>query len=188
MKAGDTILLHAAAGGVGLIAVAMGQAARPARHRHRLHRGKGRAGDGAWLRRDHLLPPRGRADAGQGADRRRRRHDRVRHGRQGHVRRLAEVAEAARRAGRLRHRLRALPADRRAAAGDPGLGLFHRGRRWPTISPIRPSAPSLSGALFDHVAERPHQDRDQPALRAGRRGRRPIATLKQGRRRARRSS
>ena len=34
MKAGDTILLHAAAGGVGLIAVAMGQAPRPSRHRH----------------------------------------------------------------------------------------------------------------------------------------------------------
>ena len=40
MKAGDTILLHAAAGGVGPDRIAMGQAARPARHRHGLDRSR----------------------------------------------------------------------------------------------------------------------------------------------------
>ena len=50
MKAGDTILLHAAAGGVGLIAIAMGEAAWAARHRHGLDRSEGRAGQGTWLR------------------------------------------------------------------------------------------------------------------------------------------
>ena len=57
MKSGDTVLLHAAAGGVGLIAVQWAKllglrvigTVSIAR--------KGRNRQGAWLRRDHLLSP-----------------------------------------------------------------------------------------------------------------------------------
>ena len=169
--------------------LAMGEAARPARHRHRLDRGQGRAGDGAWLRRDHLLPPRGRAPTRvTRTDRRRGRHHRLRHRRQGHVRRLAEVAEAARRAGRLRHRLRARSRRSTRCSWRSRDRSISRVPRWPTIIADPAERAELAEALFDHVASGPHQDRDQPALRRSRTRPRRTATSKQARRRARRSS
>ena len=42
LKAGDTCLVHAAAGGIGLLLCAAGQDARRHRDRHRLHRREGR--------------------------------------------------------------------------------------------------------------------------------------------------
>jgi NADPH2:quinone reductase len=44
IRDGDTVLVHAAAGGVGLLLSADGQDARRARHRHRFDRGEGSAG------------------------------------------------------------------------------------------------------------------------------------------------
>ena len=88
MKSGDTILLHAAAGGVGLIAVAMGEAARPAGHRHGVDAGKGRRSPEAHGCDEIIFyRQRRRRRARSGTDGRRRRDDGVRHRGQGHVRR-----------------------------------------------------------------------------------------------------
>ena len=46
---------------------AVGEAARPARHRHRFIARKGRSRQGAWLRRDHLLSPGRRRRRGSGS-------------------------------------------------------------------------------------------------------------------------
>ena len=72
MKAGDTILLHAAAGGVGLIAVQWAKllGLRVIGTVSTLRKGRDR--QGAWLRRDHLLPPGRRRDARSRTDGRRR--------------------------------------------------------------------------------------------------------------------
>ena len=67
--------------------VAVGEAARPHRHRHRLDRGEGRRCPRPRLRSRHRLPARGRREARARADRRRRRAGRLRQRRQGHLRR-----------------------------------------------------------------------------------------------------
>ncbi len=63
VKAGDTILLHAAAGGVGLILSPMGQASRRHRDRHRRQRRQSKARQSPWLRPHHRLYPRGLREA-----------------------------------------------------------------------------------------------------------------------------
>ena len=63
VKAGDTILLHAAAGGVGLILEPMGEASRRHRDRHRRQRREGKARQGPWLRPHHRLYARGFREA-----------------------------------------------------------------------------------------------------------------------------
>ena len=106
--------------------LAMGEAAGPARDRHRFDRSQGRAGEGARLRRDHLLPPRrrGRARASELTDG------------EG-VTTVFDTVGKDTFEGSLKSLKRRgvlvgcgtasgpVPADRRAAAGDPGLGLFH---------------------------------------------------------------
>ena len=57
VKRGDTILLHAAAGGVGLIFLQWAQAARRHRHRHRVERREGRGRARPRLRARHRLQP-----------------------------------------------------------------------------------------------------------------------------------
>ena len=142
MKAGDTILLHAAAGGVGLIASqwakllglrVIGTVSTEAKAE--LAKAHG-CDEIIFYRREDVAERVKELTGGEGVT------HRLRHGRQGHLRRFAEVAQAARRAGRLRHRLGPVPADRRAAAGDPGLGLFHASGARRLTSPTRPSAPS----------------------------------------------
>ena len=92
VQPGDTILCHAAAGGVGLI---VGQWAK--------HLGAtviGTAGSaekvgtcqGAWLRSRHQLPQRGFRRQGQGNRRRRQMRGGLRFGRQGHVSRLPRLS------------------------------------------------------------------------------------------------
>jgi NADPH2:quinone reductase len=56
-KAGDSILLHAAAGGGRAHRLAMGAAAGPDGDRHRLHRREGRRGARARLHPHHQLQP-----------------------------------------------------------------------------------------------------------------------------------
>ena len=136
LKAGDTILLHAAAGGVGLIVsqwakilglTVIGTVSTEAKAEVARAHGC-----------DHVInyAPRRRREARARADGRRRRVGRLRQRRQGHVRRLARFAEAARAARVRGHGLGPDPADRRDAAGDQGLACSSRGRRSPTTSPI----------------------------------------------------
>ncbi len=54
MKAGDTVLIHAAAGGGGSILVQWAKAPRRQRHRHRRLRGQGRASP-AGIGADHVI-------------------------------------------------------------------------------------------------------------------------------------
>ena len=66
VKKGDTVLFHAAAGGVGLIACQWAQGARRHGDRHGRLRRKGGARQGAWLRPCDRLHARGFRRAGQG--------------------------------------------------------------------------------------------------------------------------
>ena len=187
MKAGDTILLHAAAGGVGLIAVQWAKLLGLRVIGTVSTEEKAAIATGARLRRNHLLSPRKCCRAGQGADRRRRRHHRLRHGRQGHVRRLAEVAEAPRRAGRLRHRVRARSRRSTRCSWPSRARSISRGRRWPTISPIRRSAPSCRAPCSTISPAAGSRSRSTSGT-SWRTPRRRIAISRQGRRPARRSS
>ena len=188
MKAGDTILLHAAAGGVGLIASqwakllglrVIGTVSTEA---------KAAAREGTWLRRDHLLPRRRRRRRGPRADRRRRRDDRVRHGR---------ARTRSKRSLKSLKRRGVLVGCGTASGPFPPIDALQMA--------IQGSVYFTRPALADYIADpaeraeladspvrpcrqRPHQDRDQPALRAGRRRRRRTGTSRQGRRPARRSS
>ncbi len=105
VKAGDTILLHAAAGGVGLILGAMGQASRRHRDRHRRQRREGKTRAGAWLRPHHRLHPRGFREARRRDHRRQEGAGGVRLRRQGHFPEIARLPGAA----RLRSRCSASP-------------------------------------------------------------------------------
>ena len=92
VRAGETILFHAAAGGVGLIACQWAEASRGDGHRNREQRREGGAGTGARLRSPHRLHEGGLHRAGHGPDGRRRGSGRVRRGRSGHVRRAVWTA------------------------------------------------------------------------------------------------
>ena len=114
-----------------------------------------------------------------------RRHHGLRHGRQGHVRGVAEVAEAPGRARRLRDGLRAVPPIDALQMAIQGSVYF----TWPAPPTIsRPAERAeLSNALFDHVANgrikieiNQRYELDE-AVQAHR-------DLEAGRRRARRSS
>ena len=122
-KAGDTILLHAAAGGVGLIvsqwAKLLGLTVIGTVSSEAKARGRARA----WLRPHHQLQPGRRREARARADRRRRRERRVRQRRQGYLRGLARFAQAPRPDGLRRHGFRPDPAVQSADAGDEGLAL-----------------------------------------------------------------
>jgi len=102
LKAGDFVLWHAAAGGVGLIACQVGARAGPAAHRH------GRVGRQVPAREGARRGPRdqlrqGRLQgAGQGDHRRHGRQGGVRLGRQGHLGQVARLPAAARPDGQLR--------------------------------------------------------------------------------------
>ena len=104
---GESVVVHSAAGGVGSLAVQLGQAVRRRpRDRHRRARGQARAGAGAGRRRrrgPRRGGPHGRADRGQ---RRRARGRRARDGRR------PDLRPVVRRAGAVR-------ADRAVRAVDP---------------------------------------------------------------------
>ena len=97
VKAGDTILLHAAAGGVGLILEPMGQASRRHRDRHRRQRREGETRQGPWLRPHHRLYARGFREARRRDHRRQESAGGLRLRRQGHVPEIARLPGAARR-------------------------------------------------------------------------------------------
>ena len=177
LKSGDTILLHAAAGGVGLI---VSQWAKLLGLRVI---GTVSTEEKAAIARAHgcdeiiFYSQRGRRRAGARADRRRGRRRRLRHRRQGHVRRLARVA--ARRGllvccGTASGPVPPIDALQLAMKGlalrhPSGAGRLYR-RSGRARRPGRPALRPCRGG--------PHQDRDQPALRA--RGRRPGASRSRG--------
>ena len=110
-------------GGRGPHRVAMGQAPRPHRHRHGVERSEGSGRARSWLRARDPVRPRGCREARARDHERRRCGGRLRQRRQGHVRRVHRLAEAARAAGLRRHRVRSGAADRRDPARNQGLGL-----------------------------------------------------------------
>ena len=134
---GTTLLLHAAAGGIGLIACQWAQAPRRHHHRHGQHRRQGRARQGARLHARHQLQDRGLREAHQGAHQRPGRRRRLRRGRQGHLSGLARLPEAARPVGELRQRLRRHHQLRHLCSCRPRARSMPRGRR---SAPTSPSA------------------------------------------------
>ena len=92
LQAGDFVLFHAAAGGVGLIACQWARGAGPAADRHRRQRRQVRAGAGARRGARHQLPQRGLRRAREGDHRRPGREGGLRLGRQGHLRQSRSTA------------------------------------------------------------------------------------------------
>ena len=102
LKPGDTCLVHAAAGGVGLLLCQMAKRRGRAGHRHGLHRGEGEARARGGRRRRDPLHAAGLRGRGEAADRREGRPGRLRLGRQGHLREGLQLPRAARLHGALR--------------------------------------------------------------------------------------
>ena len=102
LKAGDTCLVHAAAGGAGGLIVQMAKNARRARLRHGFHRGEGADRARGGRRRSHSLHRAGFRRGSEAPDRRPRRGCGLRFGGQDHVREESELAAPARHAGALR--------------------------------------------------------------------------------------
>ncbi len=96
VKAGDTILLHAAAGGIGLIACQWARALGATVDRHRWLRREGRTCEGQRLHAHHRLHAREFRRAGKGIDRRQGRAGGLRRRRQGNLSRVARLPVAAR--------------------------------------------------------------------------------------------
>ena len=125
VKSGDTVLWHAAAGGVGLIAGQWLKALGVKQHRHRRLRGEGRARQGARLaERDQLQQGKLRRE-GEVAHRRQGRAGGVRRGRQDDLGRLARMPAPARPDGVVRQRLRPGGAGEPRHPGAEGLALRH---------------------------------------------------------------
>ena len=122
---GTTMLLHAAAGGIGLIASPVGAAPRRDHHRHRQHRRQGGARQGARLHPRHQLQDGRLREAHEGADERPGRRRRLRCRRQGYLSRLARLPEAARPVGELRQRLGRHHQLRLLILSGQGLALRH---------------------------------------------------------------
>ena len=168
MKAGDTILLHAAAGGVGLIAIqwakllglrVIGTVSSEAKAEIATAHG---CDEIIFYRREDVAERVKKLTDGEGVT---TVFDTV--GKDTY-RGLAGIAQAPRRAGRLRHRLGPVPADRCASAGDPGFGLFHAAGAGGLH--CRPGRTRRAvGRAVRSCRQRADQDRDQSALRAGRR-------------------
>ncbi len=168
VKAGDTVLLHAAAGGVGLIVCQWAKLLGITVIGTRLDRREGRDRPRPRLRAHDRLHPRGRRDAGPRAHRRRGRPRRLRQRRPGPrlPGRSTRLGQA-RPAGLLRHRVRrrsrrstqcSLPCKGSLFVTRPALADY-------IADPAERA--ELAGELFGHVGIRPDHDRDQPALRAG---------------------
>ena len=104
VKAGETILFHAAAGGVGLIACQWAKALRREPHRHRGLGGEGRDRARARLRAHDHLHEGGLPRPREGDHRRQGRAGRLRLDRQGHLHEVARLPAAARPHGELRQR------------------------------------------------------------------------------------
>ena len=85
LKKGDTCLVHAAAGGVGLLLCQMAKMRGARVHRHRVHRREGQARPRGGRRRDDHLHAAGLRGRGQADDRRQGRAGRLRRGRQDDV-------------------------------------------------------------------------------------------------------
>ncbi len=114
VEPGHTVLLHAGAGGVGLLHDPAAQGQGRPRHHHRLHRRQGAAGPRSRRRPRAAL--RRLRRPGPGTDRRNRRGRGVRRRREGHLRRFPRCPAHPRHAGALRRRLRPGSAVRSAAA------------------------------------------------------------------------
>ena len=100
VQAGQTILFHAAAGGVGLIACQWAKHLGARGDRHGRQRGESRARPRAWLRRADPLRSRGRGRPRARAHRRQGRAGGLQLRRQEHLRAVARLPGAARHAGR----------------------------------------------------------------------------------------
>ena len=118
VKSGDTILLHAAAGGVGLILEPMGKASRRHRDRHRRQRREGKARQGPWLRPHHRLHQGGFCETRRRDHRRQEGAGGLRLRRQGHLPEIARLPGAARRC----RAVRAILRRRRSAQPRPACG------------------------------------------------------------------
>ena len=126
---GETVVVHAAAGGVGSLAVQLGRPARRRpRDRDRVERGEARAGAATGRRRGDRPCARGPHRAAAGGERGQAGGRGVRDGGRRGVRRLLPGARAVRAAGGVRDRLAAAqPGAQRIAAASlaRGRGLLH---------------------------------------------------------------
>ena len=172
VRAGETVLVHAAAGGVGLLPVPVGEGARRARDRHRLERRQGAARARARLRaadrrpRLPLRAPRCKdATGGRGAD---VIYDglgaRGHGGEPGGARALRPLGEL--RPGERPARRRSAPRRLSAKSADADAG--------PCSSTTRPSARALDEIARQHLrgAPRRRDPRRRPPPLSARRRRR----------------
>ena len=143
VKKGDTVLWHAAAGGVGLIAgqwlkklgaTAIGTVGSD---------GEGEAREGARLQARHQLQHRELRREGEGDHQGQEAAGGLRRGRQDDLGRLARLPAAARPDGVVRQRLRPGAAAEPRHPRQQGLALRHAARRSP---PTSPAAPTWSSA------------------------------------------
>ena len=125
VKPGETVLFHAAAGGVGLIACQWLKALGATVIGTVGSDEKAAVAEGPRLRARHHLDPRGHRQAGAGDHRRGRRAGGVRLGRQGHVPRLARLPAAARPDGQLRQLVREGDAVRHRHPVAEGVAVPH---------------------------------------------------------------
>ena len=138
---GQTILVHAAAGGVGPDLVAVGEVSRRDRDRHRRQRGESGAREKSRLQaRDRDVERRFRR-AREGNHERQRRAGRVRRRRQGHVHGLARLPGAARLHGEFRQRVGRGDAVQSGSAGGQRLALSDAADACSTIRPRRKISP-----------------------------------------------
>ena len=123
LKAGETILFHAAAGGVGLIACQWARALGVTMIGTVGSDDKAALAQGERLHAHDRLHPREFRRAGQGADRRQGRSGRLRRRRQGHVPGLARLPRAARDVRELRQCIGPGAAVRHPAAVAEGFAV-----------------------------------------------------------------
>ena len=123
VKRGETILIHAAAGGVGLIVCQWAKHLGATVIGTVGDRRKGRARQAEWLRSPDPVQERGFRRQGQRADPRQEIAGRLRFGRQGHVLQIARLPGAARADGVVRPVLRGDRARRHRHPRRQGLAV-----------------------------------------------------------------
>ena len=140
VEKGQTILWHAAAGGVGSIAAQWVSALGATRDRHGRRRRKIEQRQGQWLRPRHQLPDRGFRRPGQGDHRRGGGGLRLRLGRQGHVPGVARLPPAARHVRVVRAVVRPAAALHAGDAAAEGVALRHPADGHRPTSPSGPTS------------------------------------------------
>ena len=131
LQAGEWLLVHAGAGGVGHGGDPARQGGRREGHRHRRRRAQGRGLPRARRRPRHRLHVRGLRPGRQGGHRRARRRRRLRPGRRRRLRQVAQVHRV--RGPARRRRVHQRPHPR--GAGQPPAGQELQRRR-PALGPV----------------------------------------------------